>query len=162
MAETKEFRLVPVRRGSLISRVREAVRSYTTGPFTSSSHDWSGGAGLQQTATGLHVDEFSALNQSMVWKCVTRISGDAASLPLMLYKRLPDAGKVKFTTHPLYRILHDAPNPEQTSMVWRQVMMSHLLIWGNSYSEIVRDQAGRTVELWPIPPDRIQPFRRTA
>jgi HK97 family phage portal protein len=146
------------RRLSPFRRLVEAIRSYTVGPIGSSSHDLGGWVREHPTSTGLRVDEFSALNYSAVWTAVNLISADASSLPLVLYKRVK-GGKERFTTHPLYSLLHDAPNPEMTSVVWRHTMQAHVLTWGNGYSEIERDQMDRPVALWPITPDRVTPFR---
>lgn len=38
----------------------------------------------------------------------------------------------KTIDHPLYKVLHDEPNPEMTSFIFRETMMTHLLLWGNS------------------------------
>jgi HK97 family phage portal protein len=77
----------------------------------------------------------------------------------MLYKRLPNGGKDRFEDHRLYPLLHDAPNPEMSTMVWRRTIQAHALTWGNGYSEIERDGGNRPVALWPITPDRVTPFR---
>ena len=60
---------------------------------------------------------------------------------LDVYKR-QDKGKERVFNHPLYHILHDEPNEEMTSFVFREVLMSHLLIWGNAYAQIIRDGRG--------------------
>jgi HK97 family phage portal protein len=105
------------------------------------------------------VSEQTALNYSAVWSAVTLIAGDVASLPLILYKRLPGGGRERFLQHPLYRLLHDEPNSEMSSLTFREVLTAHLLTWGNAYAEIERDIAGRPVALWPLTPDRVTPLR---
>jgi HK97 family phage portal protein len=57
--------------------------------------------------------------------------------------------------HPLYRLLHDAPNPEMTSFVFRETLMAHLLLWGNAYAQIIRDGAGRIIALYPLMPSKM-------
>ena len=57
--------------------------------------------------------------------------------------------------HPLYYLLHDEPNPEMTSFVFRETLMSHLLIWGNAYAQIVRDGNGRVLGLYPLLPNKM-------
>lgn len=57
--------------------------------------------------------------------------------------------------HPLYRLLHDEPNPEMTSFVFRETLMSHLLVFVIAYAQIIRDGNGRVGmenqdERWPI------------
>lgn len=64
-------------------------------------------------------------------------------------------GKEKATSHQLYYLLHDEPNPEMTSFVFRETLMSHLLLWGNAYAQIVRDGRGKVLALYPLLPDRM-------
>lgn len=113
--------------------------------------------GTSTSKAGVSVGQHTALTYSAVWAAVRVISETIASLPLILYRRLPGGGKERFTDHPLYGLLHDAFNPDMTSMVSRETMQAHVLTWGNCYAEIVRDGLGRPVALWPISPDDIRP-----
>jgi HK97 family phage portal protein len=144
---------------SLISRVAESIRSLVIGPINAKdpalARLFDGGP----VAAGVPVNEWNALTYSAIWSAVGQISSTVASLPLKLYKRLPDGGKEPFAGHRLYELLHDNPNPEMTSFVWRQISQAHLETWGNAYAEIERDSAGRPVAIWPIPPDRVDPMR---
>lgn len=143
-----------------LERLKEAVRSYWQGPITSSDprlRDFFGG---QSTSTGVPVDEFSAMNYSAVYAAVNLIASQVGNLPLVLYKKLPGGGKERYESHPLYRLVHDRPNPDMSSLVWRESSQGHVLTWGNLYTEIQRNGAGRPVALWPITPDRVSPFRR--
>lgn len=112
-----------------------------------------------ETSAGIDISEEGALNATAVMACVRILAESVASLPLITYRRLADGGKGRAINHSLYRILHDAPNPEMTSFQWRETMMGHLCLWGNAYSEIVTDQAGRVKELWPLRPDRMRVAR---
>lgn len=78
-----------------------------------------------------------------------------AMLPLFVYRRLEGGGKDRAVDHPLYPVLHDEPNPEMSSFIWRELVMQNLVTWGNHFSEIVFDQLGRT-QLWPLRPDRME------
>jgi len=109
---------------------------------------------LTNTQSGVEVNETLALNLSAVYACAQVLSQTIGSLPLHVYQRTSD-GKSRAAGHPLYRILHDAPNREMTSMSWRQAIMLHLCLWGNHYSEIERDADGNPVALWPITPWRV-------
>jgi HK97 family phage portal protein len=145
----------------LLTRLRDTVRSITLGPFDSKdpvlARYFSDGGGTNNT--GVPVTEYSALNYSALWAAVARIAGDVASLPLILYKREKDGGKSRFTDHPTYALLHDQPNPEMTSMVFRETLQAHLLTWGNAYAEIEWRGNGRPAALWPLPPDRVVVMR---
>ncbi len=94
------------------------------------------------------------MQTSAVYACVRILAETIASLPLHTYK-YTDRGKDKALEHPLYYLLHDAPNPEMTSFVFRETLMGHLLLWGNSYSQIIRDGRGRVIALHPLLPDRM-------
>lgn len=137
----------------------EGLRSYWQGPYLSGDKALAALFGGGPTRAGVTVNEHTALNLSAVWAAVTVIAGTVASLPLILYKRLPNGGKERFVDHPVYRMLHDEPNPEMSSMVFRETLQSHVLLWGNAYAEIQRDQAGRPLALWPLSPQQVDPFR---
>ena len=106
------------------------------------------------TSSGKRVNEITAMQTTAVYACVRILSEAIASLPLHVY-RYKDGGKEKVVDHPLYAILHDEPNPEMTSFVFRETLMSHLLIWGNAYAQIIRDGAGRVLGLYPLLPDKM-------
>ena len=53
-------------------------------------------------------------------------------------------------------MLHDDPNPEMTSFVFRETMMTHLLLWGNAYAQIIRNGKGEVLGLYPLMPDRMK------
>ena len=71
-------------------------------------------------------------------------------------------GKDKATAHPLHRVLHDAPNPEMTSFVFRETLMTHLLLWGNAYAQIIRNGRGEVIALYPLMPSRMSVGRLTS
>lgn len=110
------------------------------------------------TTSGKSVNEFTAMQTTAVYSCVRILSEAIASLPLHVY-RYKGAGKERVFDHPLYHILHDEPNSEMTSFVFRETLMSHLLIWGNAYAQIIRDGAGRVVALYPLLPNKITVYR---
>jgi len=107
------------------------------------------------TSAGKHVNETTAMQTSAVYACVRILAEAIASLPLHTYRRMADGGKEVHLYHPLYRLLHDEPNPEMTSFVYREVLMSHLLLFGNAYSQIVRDGRGYPIALYPLLPNRM-------
>ena len=112
--------------------------------------------GAPETATGIEVDEETAMQYMAVFACVRVLAEDVASLPLFVYRRLQPRGKQHATDHFLYRLLHDQPNPEITSLQWRETMQVHLALWGNAYSEIEVNRNGRPLYLWPLTPKRVR------
>ena len=115
---------------------------------------WYSGPSYTSSA-GVDVTEDSAMRYSTVWSCVKVISEDLASLPLIVYRREGKA-KERAVDHPLYPLLHDRPNPEMTSMQWRECQQLSLLLWGNAYSEIQRSIGGDPIALWPLDPSHMK------
>ena len=109
-----------------------------------------------RTTSGNPVNERTAMQTTAVYACVRILAEAVASLPLHVYEYQDDGGKKLVHDHPLYYLLHDEPNPEMTSFVFRETLMSHLLIWGNAYAQIIRDGAGRVLGLYPLLPDKME------
>lgn len=109
-----------------------------------------------RTTSGKPVNERTAMQTTAVYACVRILAEAIASLPLHVYEYQNDGGKKLVHNHPLYYLLHDEPNPEMTSFVFRETLMSHLLIWGNAYAQIIRDGAGRVLGLYPLLPDKME------
>jgi HK97 family phage portal protein len=110
------------------------------------------------SSSGKQVTEKNAMQSAAVYACVRVISETVASLPLHLYRHVEE-GKRRDTLHPLYFLLHDSPNPEMTSFIFRETLMTHLLLWGNAYAQIVRNGHGEIIGLYPLMPDKVQVSR---
>ena len=105
--------------------------------------------------SGKNVNERSAMQMTAVYACVRILSESIAGLPVHLYQYVDSGSKQKALEHPLYRLLHDEPNPEMTSFVFRETLMTHLLLWGNAYAQIIRNGKGHVVALYPLMPNRM-------
>ena len=77
------------------------------------------------STSGKRVNERTAMQMTAVYSCVRILSEAVASLPLQFYRYIDDGGKEKAVEHPLYFLLHDEPNPEMTSFVFRETLMTH-------------------------------------
>ena len=110
------------------------------------------------STSGNTVNEFTAMQTTAVYACVRILAETLAALPLQMYRYTP-GGKERVYDHPLYHLLHDEPNPEMTSFIFRETLMSHLLIWGNAYAQIIRDRLGRVQGLYPLRPDKMNVCR---
>ena len=95
------------------------------------------------------------MQMTAVYSCVRILAEAVAGLPLHLYRYKEDGGKEKALDHPLYLLLHDEPNPEMSSFVFRETLMTHLLLWGNAYAQIIRNGRGEVMALYPLMPDRM-------
>ena len=107
------------------------------------------------SGAGKSVSVQSAIQVSAVYACVRVIAETVASLPLHVFK-VTDSGSEKAAEHTLYRLLHDEPNREMTSFVLRETMLTHLLLWGNSYSQIIRTGRNQIDSLYPLLPDHME------
>jgi len=104
-----------------------------------------------RTYTGKNISEEDALSITAVWCACQILAGTIGSLPLPLYERI-DIGKERAVDHPLYNLLKLKPNSEMSAISYRESMMLHLMLWGNHYSEISRNNANVITELWPLLP----------
>ena len=77
-----------------------------------------------RSSSGKVVNERTAMQATAVYSCVRILSEAIASLPVHLY-RYAGRGKERVYDHPLYYLLHDEPNPEMTSFVFRETLMKH-------------------------------------
>ena len=113
------------------------------------------------SAAGKNVNERSAMQMTAVYACVRILSESIAGLPLHMYRYEEDGSKTKAVEHPLYHLLHDEPNPEMTSFIFREILMRHLLLWGNAYAQIIRNGKGDIIALYPLMPNRMKVERDT-
>ena len=107
------------------------------------------------TTSGKRVNEMSAMQMTAVYSCVRILAEAMAGLPLHLYRYTDNGSKEKAIEHPLYWLLHDEPNPEMTSFIFRETLMTHLLLWGNAYAQIVRNGKGEVLGLYPLMPNKM-------
>ena len=135
---------------SLLSRLFKSRDKPVANSYQGSAYSFFFGS----TASGKTVNERTAMQTTAVYSCVRILAETIAGLPLHTY-RYTDNGKEKAIDHPLYYLLHSEPNPEMTSFVFRETLMSHLLLWGNAYAQIIRDGRGKVLALYPLMPDRM-------
>lgn len=110
---------------------------------------------MGSSTAGKNVTERSAMQMTAVYSCVRILAEAVAGLPLHLYRHKEDNGKEKAIDHTLYHLLHDEPNPEMSSFVFRETLMTHLLLWGNAYAQIIRNGKGEVIALYPLIPNRM-------
>lgn len=109
-----------------------------------------------KSTSGENVDEKSAMQIATVYACVRLLAESVAQLPLHLYRSTDNDGQEKAKDHPLYKILFREPNPEMTSFSYWEAVMTHLLLWGNSYSQVVRDGKNAVLGLYPLLPENVE------
>ena len=107
------------------------------------------------SSAGKAVTERSAMQMTAVYSCVRILAEAVAGLPLHFYRYEEDGSKKKAIDSNLYHLLHDEPNPEMSSFVFRETLMTHLLLWGNAYAQIIRNGKGEIVALYPLMPNKM-------
>lgn len=112
-----------------------------------------------QNVSGVNVNEMSAMKFLTVFACIRVLAEGVGSLPLMVYKRKGSGGRDRADDHPLYSLLHDAPNDEMTSQTWRETIMGHLTASGNGYSVITQNMRGQVIDIYPVDWQNCAPYR---
>lgn len=106
------------------------------------------------TNSGIVVNARTAMQLSAVYACIRVLSESVAQLPLQLYTT-ENGKRKKATDHPLYSLLYAEPNPEMSSFNWREAMMANLLVFGNGYSQKIRNGKGELIALYPLMADKM-------
>ncbi len=107
------------------------------------------------SSAGKNVNERSAMQMTAVYSCVRILAEAVAGLPLHLYRYKEDGGKERAIDNNLYHLLHDEPNKEMSSFIFRETLMTHLLLWGNAYAQIIRNGKGEVIALYPLMPNKM-------
>lgn len=115
---------------------------------------WGGG----KSASGVSINEDKALTIGAVYTALRIIGGTMASLPLHVMRRTEVSNEFA-VRHWAYPLLHDSPNEYHSSFTWREVLIAHLLLWGNHYSRIEWLNNGSASALYPLMPWCVEPYR---
>lgn len=67
--------------------------------------------------------------------------------------------KIKFTSHPTYKLLNKEPNPRMTRFDFIKVLIVSTLLKGNGYAYIERDNKGDAIGLHFIPAELVTIIR---
>ncbi len=110
-----------------------------------------------QSLSGENVTEDSALTYAAVWNAVELISSTIAALPLNLMQGNEKQARIA-DDYRLHNVMHTQWNPLLSAKKGRQIQISNILTWGNSYDEIIRNGYGEVIQMWPIAPRRVSPY----
>lgn len=103
--------------------------------------------GVSQDRVNVTTD--TAMTHTTVFSCVNVKAQGISSVPFNLYKKT-DNGRDKATDHPLFNILNLQVNPFMTSTTWREMIVQDIELRGTHFSQIVRNNAGKIVALYPL------------
>lgn len=107
---------------------------------------------------GPAVSETTAMRNTAVFRCVSLKAGVIASLPLQVFERT-DGGRKLAAKHRLYPLLQGEPNDLMSAFIWKEFIVSNLMLAGNHYSVVEYDNAGRVVALLPVMPQQTEVSR---
>jgi HK97 family phage portal protein len=94
-------------------------------------------------------------NLAVAVRCVSLRSELLASVPLKLYRRLPNGDRERVSDSALADVLGDLFSPLQSAFEGREFMVRSLDLHGNAYARIDRDGQGQVSALWPLEPSRV-------
>jgi len=115
---------------------------------------------LQPTnPAGVRITHQNALQISAVYACVDVISKSIASSQWNVFELMKSGNRTLLADDPISYLLNVRPNSDMPAVNFREALMIMALTWGNGYAEIARDMAGRPVALYPLSPDRVEPWR---
>ncbi len=126
-------------------------RETRSGSIRSDDPFLAGWFGLHGRGAGAANPEAVLSNLSVAARCVGLRAELMASLPVHVFRRKADGGRERATDTPLYRLLHEQPNPRTSGFEFFEAMVRSLDLFGNFVCEIERGRAGEIEALWPVP-----------
>ncbi len=97
-----------------------------------------------------------AMQLSAVWACVRLLVETVGTLPLFVYRNLGDGQRELARDSELWLLLNKSPNCRMTRVEFWECMMLNLVLRGNAYARLDRNQAGQIVAMWPLAADQVQ------
>lgn len=94
-------------------------------------------------------------NLAVAARCVALRSELLASVPLHVFRRTPDGGRTRADDLPLYGVLHDVANANQSAFEFRELMLRSLDLSGNAFARIEWNARGQVVALHPLVPGAV-------
>jgi HK97 family phage portal protein len=111
--------------------------------------DW---MGWGRSTAGVSVSQQGSLGLASVYRAVSLISGTIGTLPLKSYRDLPDGTRVRVPS-----FLDNPGGPAGlTQFEWTELVLVHLLLWGNAYLSHLVGGAGQMIGLIPIHPSAVE------
>jgi HK97 family phage portal protein len=109
---------------------------------------------------GLAAGRGNAEGLAAAGACVSFWSGNIAGLPLHVTRKGPSGVDVPAPDHPLYWLLHDSPNYDQSAFDFWEYMNDAIEWHGNAYARMEKRQGGFITSLTPVDPGIVRAARR--
>lgn len=118
--------------------------------------------GGSKTSSGERINTETVLGIIAYFACIRNISEDQGKLPRKVFKNTKPRGKEQADDHPAYKLIHDQPNEEMTSITFHETLTSHALGWKGGFAEIVRNGSGQPKAMYPLDPNTVTVQRNDA
>lgn len=153
---------------ALSARAAAAERRYQSVREKKDILPWRGGAASTENGNNFITNQVTVadfadnlarrggniIGLSATWACINLLAGTIASLPLMVYRTVDGVRSVA-KGHPLYYVLHDSPNFDQTAVDFWEYAVAAIELQGNAYATIEQRSDGSVYSLTPIRPDAV-------
>lgn len=107
------------------------------------------------TGNNVIVNPETSLTFSAVYAAVRVISETISQLPFNYYIKT-DRGREQYTENPLYLLAHSEPNHIQTKYIFFETLINTLLLYGNAFAHIERNERGLPIALYLIHPEDVK------
>ena len=112
-----------------------------------------GGTLLYNSSTTYNQNQ--AMLLSAVYRCVDLLSNSISEMPVVVYKTNKRGNKKLITDHISYRLLNKKPNNRMNKHTFWKLIVMNMLLTGNGYAWIKRDENGQANELIFLPSDQV-------
>jgi len=114
---------------------------------------------LGSSAAGVCVNDQSALTLSTFWSCLALKGGLVGAMPARVLDGYGSEVHKSATDTPLWGVLHESPNADQTPTDYWEFAAISMMLRGNHYARKLKEGA-RLIGLEPVRPDIVQVRRR--
>ncbi len=111
------------------------------------------------TLAGVPITADTAMSVSAFYAGARYLSQTVGNISWRVKRYTTGGGSEIADRHPVDYLLFRRPNPEWSSLQFRETLVQWAIRWGNGYAEIERDDRGLPVALWPIHPETVTPVR---
>lgn len=120
----------------------------------SSESQWNGLVMGRASRAGVVVSERTTMSLPAVMQALRILCGVFAMTPLAYYRRTSE-GRERADDDPLWTLLHDQPNRAQSAFAFKELLLADILLTGNFYAYVSRDNRMRPVALTRIKPGNV-------
>lgn len=113
------------------------------------------------TASGVAVDENTAMKVTTVYSCISLIAGTISTLPLPIYER--DGETRRRVDHDYWWMLNEQANEDITTCTAFEFLVMSRLLYGDGFAQLLRasPMSPKVIGWKPLHPNRVSPFRST-